>query len=170
MTAHQCLTHKSSLPSCPPLTQDPSVLLPQSASRGCRQGPCRPKLLTAQRRGVHSGLPDLGPVPGPTALLQAGRPGPLARGRKKPVPGPGTGRQGECSRGQDDSASCCGKGRTAGTDNSQAGRMRFLQGCRWGLGSMEPLDMAALRPWCTHGHQGACPLKLEHLFQRNNRV
>lgn len=83
------------------------------------------------------------------------------QGRKKPIPGPGTGRQGERSRGQDDSASCCGKGRTEGTDNNQAGRMHLLQGCTWGLGHMEPLGMAVLRPksaqllssLCICGHQ-----------------
>lgn len=38
------------------------------------------------------------------------------------------------------------KGRTAGTDNNQAGRMRLVPSYRWGLGSMEPLGMAALLP------------------------
>lgn len=88
----------------------------------------------------------LRPLPGacPDCSVASWGPGPLARGRKKPVPGPGTGRQGECSRGQDDSASCCGKGRTVGTDNSQSGRMHLLWGCRWGLGSVEPLGKAVI--------------------------
>lgn len=102
---------------CPAPAADPRAPLPKAAdSTGKRRDALWPLDCSAQARG----------------------PGLLARGRKKPVPGPGTGRQGECSRGRDDSASCFGKGRTAGTDNSQAGRMRLLWGCVWGLGSTEP--------------------------------
>lgn len=82
---------------------------------------------------MHSGLSDLAAAGMEARAL-------LARGRKKPVPGPGTGRQGECGRGQDDSASCCGKGRTAETDNSQAGRMRLLRAAGGGWAVMEWLE------------------------------